>query len=404
MGSITINGRARRSVLGGHPWVYSDNVTDAAGDAGELLPVHGPDGAVLGWGVYSTASKISVRIVTRADAQPNRDFWVERIRSAVDTRRTLGFLDPANPRGACRLIAGDADGIPGLVIDRYADTLVIQSGCQASDRMRDFLLEILLEVLEESGTGNIATVFDRSDTGVRKQEQLEPRIEWLRGERGSVQVEEPEKNGVPALVYTVDVTGGHKTGHYLDQVENRRLAASFAPGKRVLDVFSYDGLFGIRAALAGAAEVVCVDQSEAAGERCSANIEQNNVGDRVRFERGKAMNDLRDRAAAGEIYDLVVVDPPAFARNRREVDAAERGYRELNRRAMALVSPAGILVTASCSHAMGRERFHGCLAAASAISGRRVSLIHSRGAGADHPVRLDLPETEYLKCSFLHLD
>ena len=397
MGRITLTGRGRRRVQRGHPWIYADDVAGGEGEPGELVPVLAPDDESLGWGLFSSHSKIAVRLVTRGSDQPNRAFWKTRLEQAVHARRAHGLLD-AN--GACRLVAGDADGVPGWVVDRYGSVLVLQSGCQGSDRMRDFLLEVLLEVLPV----DVDAVLDRSDSSVRRHEDLEARVEWVRGERAEpIEVVEATEGGGAPLRYGVSVLEGHKTGHYLDQRTNRQVAARHAAGQRVLDAFSYDGLFGIRAALAGAESVVCLDQSEAAGERCLQNAEKNGVLDRVRFERGNAMHDLRRRAEEGESYGLVVVDPPAFARNKREAEGAQRGYRELNRRAFALADPGGVVVSASCSYNVDRKTFLDCLAQAAVASGRSARLFATSGAAPDHPVLLNLPESDYLKCAFVRI-
>jgi 23S rRNA (cytosine1962-C5)-methyltransferase len=245
-------------------------------------------------------------------------------------------------------------------------------------------------------------VLDRSDSATRAHEELEKRVEWLRGERGEpVEVVEAERPGVPALCFEVSLREGHKTGHYLDQRDNRAAAARHAVDARVLDAFSYDGLFGIRAALAGAREVLCLDQSEEALARALRNAERNGVAGRLRTARVNAMHDLRERATAGERYGLVVLDPPAFARSRREVEGALRGYRELNRRGLALLEPGGVLVTASCSHNVGRGEFLDALAFASLDEGREARIFHYGGASGDHPVLATLPESEYLKCAFV---
>ncbi len=400
MGSITLSGRGRRRVLRGHPWIYADDCASGEGEPGELLPVHAPEGARLGWGLFSSASKISVRLVTRGKQQPDRAFWSRRIGQAVEHRAALGLLAPD---GACRLIAGDADGVPGLVVDRYGDTLVLQSGCQGSDRMLPFLLELIEEALPLQ----ITSVLDRSDTSVRKHESLPARVEWLRGERSEPLEVVEEGPGLPRLVYEVDLVHGHKTGHYLDQRENRASAAHFARDARVLDVFSYDGLFGIRAALAGARSVLCLDQSEPAGERVLRNAERNGVADRVTFERAKALDDLRRRVDASESYELVILDPPAFARSKREAEGALRGYRELNRRGLELVAPNGLLVSASCSYNVDRPTFTRAIAEASLDAGpaggggREARIFRFTGAAADHPVLATLPESDYLKCAFV---
>lgn len=389
MGKATLTGKGRRWLLKGHPWVYRNDFAEIDGSMGELLPVHDPSGGSMGWGLYSTQSRIAVRMVTRSDEQPNRAFWAARMQAAVDRRARLGMLDP---EGACRLIGGDADGFPGFVVDRYAKTLVIQSGAQGSDRMRDFLVELMTEAMPF----NPLTIVDRSDTSVRKLEGLDPRVEVLAGElSGPVLVRDGD------LRYDVDITGGHKTGHYLDQAFNRRQAAQGAEGKRVLDAFAYDGLFGIHAALAGASEVLCLEQNKAACQRIMVNAERNGVADRVRVEKVDCMKDMRARAEAGERYDIVVIDPPAFARSKKEIEGAARGYVELNRRAIDLTEPGGTVVSASCSHNVSAEEFVRLIAKAAHGARRDVWLQDLKKASPDHPHLVTLPESDYLKCAFL---
>lgn len=392
MGKVILSGKGKRWIQGGHPWVYRDDVAGGEAEPGELVPVEDPNGAALGWGLHSASSRIAVRLVTRAAEQPARAFWAARVARAVRARERAGYLDP---EGACRLVAGDADGLPGLVVDLYGGTAVLQCTTQGADRMRDFLLELLEQALPFA----LRAIVDRSDSAVRRHEALEPRVEVLRGEvTEGVEVREGE------LLYEVDVLGGHKTGHYLDQRENRQVAAARVRGGDVLDAFCYDGLFGIRAALAGARSVVCVDQSAPAGERVLRNAERNGVAERVRFEKQNCMQGLRDRAEAGERYELVVVDPPAFARRRSELEGAERGYVELNLRALGLVEEGGTLVSASCSHSVRPHDFVRFLARAARDAGRETWIEELRGAARDHPVLLGLPESAYLKCAFLRVE
>jgi 23S rRNA (cytosine1962-C5)-methyltransferase len=394
-GQATVTGRGRRRLLGGHPWIYADDVRVADAEPGALVAVLGPDGTHLGWALHSASSRIALRMVSRARAEPDADHWRARAAAAVAHRRGLGLL---GPRDACRLVHGDADGFPGLVVDRYADALVLQSGTQGSDRFRDEWLGHLLAVLEVP----ITSVLDRSDSSTRAHEELGERVEWLRGERTEpVEVHEPASDEAPALVYAVSLTAGHKTGHYLDQRENRAYAARFARDARVLDAFSYDGLFGIRAALAGARDVLCIDQSQEALERLRQNAERNGVSGRVRSERANAMHALRDRAGTGERHELVVLDPPAFARNRREVEGALRGYKELARRGLALLEPGGVLVSASCSFNVSRSDFVAALGTGALEEGREARIFRMAGAAGDHPALANLPESEYLKCAFV---
>ncbi|MEZ6013969.1 MAG: class I SAM-dependent rRNA methyltransferase [Planctomycetota bacterium] len=389
MGKIIASGKGRRWLLGGHPWLYLDDVATGLGEPGELVPVDGPNQEPLGWGLFSTHSRIAVRMVTRSPEQPNREFWASRMRRAVERRRRSGLLDPES---GSRLVSGDADGFPGLVIDRYAQTAVVQCGTQSADRMRDFILELLQEALPFE----LTTIVDRSDASVRKLEGLLPRFEVIKGAlAGPVVV----RDGT--LSYTVDIVEGHKTGHYLDQAQNRKLAAALAVGGRVLDCFAYDGLFGLHAAAAGAEDVLCLEQNRAACERILENAQRNGLGGKVRVERVDCMKDLRARAERQERYELVVLDPPAFARSKKEVEGAERGYVELNRRGLELIPPGGYLVSASCSHNVRPADFMGFIASAARLAGRDVWLDALTKAGVDHPHLVTLPETDYLKCAFL---
>jgi 23S rRNA (cytosine1962-C5)-methyltransferase len=330
-------------------------------------------------------------MVSRGGERPERAFWRQRVAAAVATRAALGLLAPAD---ACRLVAGDADGVPGLVVDRYADVLVCQSGTQGADRLRDLVLDLVRAELPWKPRA----VVDRSDTAVRRFESLEKRVEVL---EGALPEELLVRDG--DLAYEVDVLAGHKTGHYLDQRDNRRRAAAHARGTQVLDAFSYDGLFAVRAALAGAASVHCIDQSQPALDRAKRNAERNGVADRITTERADCMDALRERARAGERYGLVIADPPAFAKNRRELEGAARGYVELNARALELVADGGHLVTASCSYAVKTEVYVELLRAAAARTGRLAWLEELHGASLDHPQLLTLPETAYLKCAFLRV-
>ena len=392
MGNAILTGKGRRWLQKGHRWIYRDDIAKGEGSPGELLPVEDPNGNPLGWGLYSSASKIAVRMVTGESEQPDREFWAGRVRRAIQARQRMGLLEP---EGACRLIAGDSEGLPGWIVDLYGRVAVASSSAQGSDRMRDFLLELLVEELPFE----LDAIVDRSDSSVRRLEDLKTRVELLQGKFESPLI---VKEG--DLSYEVDVYKGHKTGHYLDQRLNRQRAAEFAKGKKVLDAFCYDGLFGMRAALAGATEVVCVDQSVAAGERVMRNAERNGVADRLRFEKANCMQDLRRRVEEGEQYGVVIVDPPAFARNKRELGGAERGYVELNHRALGLVEPGGLLVSASCSYNVRPELFVQFLAKAARASGRDVYLEELRSASPDHPYLLALPETHYLKCAFLRVE
>jgi len=386
--TVHTTGKGRRWLAGGHPWLYRDDVASADAEPGELVAVVDPAGTTVGHGLFSARSRIAVRLVSRDKHRPDDSFWSTRVERAVAHRARHGFLDE---RGACRLLAGDADGVPGLVVDRYADVLVVQSGTLAADRLRDGIVDTLITALPF----RVRAVYERSDAGARKLEGLEQRTGPVRGELGGEVIVEED-----GLSFAVDVEHGHKTGHYLDQRANRTAAAQLSRGGRMLDAFCYDGLFAIRAALSGAKLALGLDQSAAALERARANAERNGVGDRVRFEKADCMQDLRDRGRGGERYEVVVVDPPAFARNRNELAGAERGYIELNRRGFELVEDGGTLVSASCSFNVRPADFTAWIARAAHLAGVDAWLDDFRGAPTDHPVLLTLPETSYLKCAF----
>jgi 23S rRNA (cytosine1962-C5)-methyltransferase len=272
--------------------------------------------------------------------------------------------------------------------------LVLQSGTLAAD----LLVPLVAELVAAGLPFPLVAAVERSQAAVRRFEGLEPREGVL---SGALPGELWVRDG--ALWHLVDVRAGHKTGHYLDMRDNRRRAAARAADRRVLDAFCYDGLFGIHAALAGAREVVCIDQSREAGERLARNAERNDVADRVRFERADCMHALRDRERAGERFGLVVVDPPPFARNRRELAGAQRGYVELNRRAFGVCADGALLVSASCSSNVRPELFVEFLRTAAARAGREAVVEELAGAAPDHPELLALPESRYLACAFLRV-
>ncbi|MFN9788003.1 MAG: class I SAM-dependent rRNA methyltransferase [Planctomycetia bacterium] len=391
-GEVVLGGRGRRRLLSGHPWIFRDDVARSDAPPGAIARILAPQGELLGHGAWSAASKIAVRLVARGPRPLGPDFWTRRVAQCVARRAKMGLLEPS---GACRLVAGDADGFPGLVVDRYADVLVVQSGTLAGDLLRERVVAALAAQLGFP----LRAVLDRSDASARKLEGLEKRVELVQGAlEGEVVVEEA------GLSYSVDVRAGHKTGHYLDQRDNRREAARHARGASVLDAFCYDGLFGVRAALAGARRVLCLDQSEAALERTRANAERNGVLHLVATERVDCMDDLRERAQRGERHGLVIVDPPAFAKNRAAVAGAARGYVELNRRAFGLVEDGGVVVSASCSYNIRASDFFDHVREGAQAAGVEARVLASRGAAPDHSVLLGLPESDYLKCVFCLAD
>ena len=378
-----VSPRGARRLDAGHPWVFRDDVAPPAGAGnGDLLRVLSPRGEALGYAFYSTASKIALRVVRREDEPPGRSFWESRLAAALEYRGR--FVEDGTAR---RLIFGESDGFPGLVADLYGTHLIVQALTAGSERLLGEVLDVV------SARIRIDSVLARNDPAVRVLEGLPREVRQLRGETP------PEIEVVEGPVrYVVDCFHGQKTGAFLDQRENRIAAARYAGG-RCLDVFCYQGLFSLHAAKRGG-EVEAIDVSRDAIARAEANARANDLSN-VRFEAENAFDALRDRDRRRESYDLVILDPPAFAKSRSDVNEARRGYKEVNLRAMRLLRQGGVLVTSSCSYHMGETAFVELLAEAAADVGRSFRLVETRTQSGDHPVRLGFPESRYLKCAVL---
>lgn len=368
----------------GHPWIFRDDLMPFSAANGEMVEVRTNVGEPLGWAFYSAASKIALRRFSGPGPKPGLEEILARIDVALAARRAT---DPG--ANAQRLISSDADGLPGLVVDRYADHLVIQSLTGGMERN----LEAIADRLELLTTP--ASILLRADAAVRKLEGLPIEVRQLRGTIPSWI--EYEDGG---LVLGVDPLGGQKTGSFLDQRENRPAAARYLRG-RVMDAFCYDGGFGLHAAR-GADTVVGIDSSESALERARRNAERNGLTN-VTWVRANLFDHLREASAGGERYDGIVLDPPAFAKSRADLAPAIRAYKEINLRAMRLLVPGGILVTCSCSYNLGEQAFVDVVADASADARRRAIIIEKRMQARDHPVLLGLPESHYLKCLILKI-
>ena len=371
-----------------HPWVLDKSVitpTIAPAD-GDLVDLVTGEGQFLARGVYNSNSRIRVRLYSwDAELEINNEFWLSRLITAVELRRACGLLAPAT---ACRLIFSEADGLSGLIVDRYADCLVVQITALAMHQRLDMIVEFLQQELSPRA------IVVRVDKHIASAEGLEPREEVIAGELPA----EPIVFEEHGIAYEVDLVGGQKTGAYLDQRENHAAAARYVNGGRVLDVCTYHGGFALAAAkLGGAKEVIGIDSSAKAVET-SAQLAQRNGLENVRFEVGQCFDKLQEYREAGEQFDCVVLDPPRFAGSRREIDKALRAYHRLNRIAVDLLPPGGILVTCSCSGHVVREDFQFMLAGVAQKSGREIQVLEVRGAASDHPVSLTCPESEYLKC------
>jgi len=369
----------------GHPWIYQTDVvapTELGG--GEVVAVVDPRHWFLGKAFYSRDSKISLRWLTSEDVEVDDAFFLRRIRQADQLRRRL-----FPGEDVYRAIHSDADLLPGLVVDRYGPYLSAQFLVKGTDSRKESLADLLMQQFGASG------LINRSDTPVRTLEGLEPQREVMRGE---VPAHFSFREG--AVLLSADLREGQKTGAFLDQRENHIASANYASGE-ALDCFSYHGGFALQLA-SKAAKVTAVEVSEAAVERLKENAAANRLTN-VEAIAANAFDFLRDAADAGKQYDAIVLDPPSFAKRKSALDSAVRGYKEINLRALQLLRPGGYLITASCSHHVPAKAFEELLRSAAADCARRVQIIEKRGAARDHPVLLNLPETEYLKCLILRV-
>lgn len=381
--AVRSRNRGAARVASGHPWVYRDDVADDGGARhGDVVRVEGPGGSPAGWAFWSVRSKIALRVVAPAGRvdPPDAEFWRCRIHEAASLRAA-----PASC--AERLVFAEADGVPGFVADRYGAHLVVQALVAAVEPILDVLVDALCE------TRTIESVLARNDPSVRALEGLPRETAQL---RGTTPRRIPVREG--EIVYDADPWEGQKTGAFLDQAANRIRAGELARG-RVLDAFAYHAAFGLHAGRR-ATEVVVVDSSRGAIARGEELAARNGIGT-LRFVVANVFDDLRERVRAEERFDVVLLDPPAFAKSRRDLPQARRGYRDVNLHAMRLLDPGGILVTSSCSYNLAEEEFLDVLAEAASEAGAAFTVLERRGQAADHPVRLGFPESRYLKCVIL---
>ncbi len=371
-----------------HPWVLAKSLEEPATPlaSGAAVDVEGANGRFVARGIYNPQSHIRVRLYTWDQAEPlDAAFWRRGIERAVRLRRELGYDDPA---GAARLVFSESDGLSGLIVDRYGPWLVAQITAFAVDSRLDEILPILAEVTQPRG------IFVRTDAKIAAAEGMAPRdgLAWGEPPDGPLAIQE---NG---LSFAVDLLGGQKTGLYLDQRENRRVAAHYFRGRDVLDMCCYVGGFSLAAArIGGARHVLGVDASDKAVEQARVNAAANGV-ENAEFQTGECFDTLEALRASGRRFGGIVLDPPRFAGSRHGVDQALRAYFRLNRLALELLEPEGILVTCSCSGRVTREDFRQMLAGAAQKAGRDLQLLEARGPSPDHPVRFSCPETDYLKC------
>jgi 23S rRNA (cytosine1962-C5)-methyltransferase len=382
MPTVTITHRGEERVRSGHPWIYRSDVADARAEGGATVQVLGPRGRPVGYALYSDRSEIPLRMLTRNGEKPDLKMWRTRLDQAIRYRETLN-IDAT----AYRLVHGEADRLPSLVVDRYGEYLVVQALSQGADRLLPDLTALLVERLQPAG------VLARNDPRVRLLEGLDQRVEVLYGSvPETIEVREGR------VTYQVDPYRGQKTGLFLDQRENRVAAARYANG-RLLDAFSYNGGFALALAPA-CSEVLAVDISEDAVARIRENAVRNGLP-HVRARAINVFDELRELERTGERFDTIVLDPPAFAKSKAAVNKALAGYKEINLRALKLLRGGGFLITCSCSYNVSEAAFADVLASAAVDARADVSVVEKRIQGRDHPVLITVPETFYLKCFIL---
>ncbi len=380
-----------RTIKAGGAWIYDNEIESITGTFknGDIVRVHDFDGYPMGAGFINQNSKIRIRMLTRkADQVIDEAFLRMRVKNAWEYRKSVMPLEDLN---CCRLIFGEADFLPGLVIDKYSDVLVVESLALGMDRLKPMIVDILKELLAEDGF-EIRGVYERSDAPVRKKEGMLPYKGFI-GPEFDTNVDIVE-NGVH---YMVDVVNGQKTGFFLDQKYNRLAMQRICKGKKVLDCFTHMGTFALNAGIAGATDVTGLDISEFAVAQATENAKRNHLENTVKFRCADVLDELPKLFEAGESYDVVILDPPAFTKSREATKNAIKGYREINMKGMRLVKDGGYLATCSCSHFMTEELFSQTIGQAAKAVHKRLTQVEFRTQACDHPILWAADESFYLK-------
>ena len=387
MAKITLRKTRETRVRGGHPWIYASEIERVEGEFenGDIVDVSDYKGKFIGRGFYNPQSQISLRILTRNDEPCDRDFFAKRIRDAWEYRKI--WCDP----DSCRLIYSESDFLPGLVVDKFGSVLVMQSLSLGIDRIKDMLCDLLMEIVQPMG------IWERSDVPVRRLGGMQQTTGLLRGEVPDLV--DMVENGIH---FQVDVKNGQKTGFFLDQKENRAALKPICKDAKVLDCFCHNGSFSLHAAKFGAKSVLGVDISEDALVVARENAKKNGL-DNVTFEAHNCFDHLRELTDANEQFDVVILDPPAFTKNKAALQSALRGYKEINLRGLKLVRPGGFLVTCSCSQHVLTEAFQDMVNEAARDAKKRIRLVEYRTQAKDHPILPQSIETKYLKCMILQV-
>ena len=378
-GTVVISSRGVERLRSGHLWVYRSDVRSAPAEAGAIVRISDERGRFHGRAFYSDKSQIAVRLLTHDDRPVDRAFFTDRLRRAAEYRRTV-----VENTQAYRLVCGEADQLPSLIVDRYGDYLVVQTLSQGTERNKSLFVEILADLFSPKG------ILERNDPKVRLLEGLEQRVSVLYGDIPQEIL--AKENGV---TFGYDLQKGQKTGSFLDQRENHWAARRYASGE-VLDCFSYQGGFALT--IADKCEhVEGIDMAPAAVEAARRNQQLNSISN-VTFREGNSFDLLKEYDEVGRRFQMVILDPPAFAKNRDSIPAAHRGYKEINLRAMKILQPGGFLLTCSCSYHITEALFLQILAEAGNDARKTIVVAERRTQSQDHPILLTMPETHYLKC------
>lgn len=388
---VTLKKGEGRTIKAGGAWIFDNEIDSVVGsfENGDIVIVHDFDGYMMGRGFINTNSKIRIRMMTRKKEQLiDDDFLYMRVKNAWEYRKSVLLPVDLN---CCRVIFGEADFLPGLVIDKYDDVLVVESLALGIDRMKLKIVDMLKEIMAADGF-KVRGVYERSDAAVRKKEGLAPYKGFI-GDEFDTNVEIVE-NGVH---YMVDVVNGQKTGFFLDQKYNRLSIQRLCKDKRVLDCFTHMGTFALNAGLGGAAEVTGLDISEFAVAQATANAKLNGLDSTVKFKQANVLDELPKLAEAGEKFDVVILDPPAFTKSREATKNAMKGYREINMKGLKLVKDGGYLATCSCSHFMTQDLFIKVIGQAAQAAHKRLRQVEFRTQAPDHPILWAEDESYYLK-------
>ena len=391
---VTVTKKGERWLRNGHPWVYESDIDSIIGEYsnGDIVTVLSPKGKYIGSGLMSDYSKIRVRLISREhNLVYDEGFWKRRIEHAWNYRKTV----MKDQLSCCRIIFGESDFFPGLTVDRFNDILVTQTLTYGMEELKKTIFPLLLEVLREDGQ-DIKGIYERNDVAIRDLEELRQYKGWFCREEGLGTETVIEENGIK---YYVDVENGQKTGYFLDQKRNRERVGKIAEGKRVLDCFTHTGSFALNCAKGKAAKVTAVDISETAINQARKNAELNGLN--INFVVDDVFEYL-DKVNRKE-YDLIILDPPAFTKSRQTVNNAYNGYLEINTKAMKLLPKGGYLATCSCSHFMPHELFEKMLSEASVKTGIQMRMVSVSQQAEDHPIMVNVPETDYLKFYILQI-